>query len=122
MEVTYDWFHKLGIPTQGKKLRYPHWQQIILGWQWDTRAQTVSMPEYKVIAYSTHVTRLIRERQKGTNRKDLERLTGRLGHAAVAIYCGKAKQRNIEHALHLETKDYHTKIILDDLVISDLKW
>ena len=33
-----------------------------------------------------------------------------------------AKQRNLEHALHLEAKDYHTKIILDDLVISDLKW
>ena len=88
MQVTYDWFHKLGIPTQGKKLKYPHWRQLILGWIWDTRAQTVSLPDYKVRAYSTHITRLIRQRQKGTDRKELERLNGRLGHAAVAIYCG----------------------------------
>ena len=30
--------------------------------------------------------------------------------------------RNLDHALHLEAIDYNTKVYLDDLMISDLKW
>ena len=29
-----EWFSRLGIPTQWKKLKFPHWQQVILGWLW----------------------------------------------------------------------------------------
>ena len=122
LQAAYDWFDKLGIPTQLKKVKFPHYMQIILGWLWNTRAGTVSLPPAKVRAYSAQVTRLIRERQKGTDRKELEQLDGRLGHASLGIYCGKAKQRNIQHALHLEAKSYSERIILNDLVISDLKW
>ena len=122
MEATYDWFYRLGIPTRLKKLKFPHWLQIILGWLWNTRARTVSLPDYKVRLYTAHVTRLIREQQKGTDKKELEKLNGELGHTSEVIYCGKAKQRNIEHALHLEAKDYHTKIYLDELAIINLKW
>ena len=60
MEATYDWFHKLGIPTQAKKMKFPNQLQIILGWLWNTREQSVSLPEYKIVSYSAHVTRLIR--------------------------------------------------------------
>ena len=122
LSAAYKCFDELGIPTQFKKVKFPHWIQIILGWVWDTRAGTVSLPQPKVVAYSAHVTRLIRERDKGATRKDLEHLDGRLGHARFGIYCGKAKQRNIQHALHLETHNYTDRIILSDLVISDLKW
>ena len=117
MEATYDWFYRLGIPTRLKKLKFPHWLQIFLGCLWNTRARTVSLPDYNVKLYTAHVTRLIREQQKGTDKKELEKLNGELGHTSEVIYCGKAKQRNIEHALHLEAKDYHTKIYLDELQI-----
>ena len=122
LKAAYDWFDKLGIPTQLKKLKFPYWKQIILGWQWNTRDQTVSMPQYKVISYTAHVTRLIRERERGTDKKDLERLDGKLGHASVGVSCGRAKLRNLQHALHLELRNYDERIILSDLVISDLKW
>ena len=59
---------------------------------------------------------------KGTDKKTLERLNGRLEHASVAVYPGKARLRNLQHALHLETRNYDDKIILDDVVIQDLLW
>ena len=47
---------------------------------------------------------------------------GMIGHAAQVIYGGKANQRNIQHALYLEAKDYHTTIYVDDVVVSNLKY
>ena len=116
------WFYDLGIPTQLKKLKFPHVWQIILGWLYDTRTLTVSLPPAKVTAYTAHIIKIIRERQKGANKKQLERINGELQHAAVAVYPGKAKLRNIQHAMHLELYNYSDKIILSDAVINDLKW
>ena len=120
--VVYLWFMFLGIPTQWKKLKWPNWRQIILGWLYDTRAQTVSLPAGKAIAYIAHITKIIRERRSGVFKKVLERIIGELEHAAVAVYPGKARLRNLHHALHLDCYDYKTKIYLDDATIRDLKW
>ena len=116
------WFADLGIPTQWKKLKFPFWRQIILGWLWNTRAGTVSLPQSKVTAYSTHLLKLIRERQRGATKKILEQVNGQLEHSAVVVYPGKAKNRNIQHAMHLELYNYSERIYLSDLVIDDLKW
>ena len=80
------------------------------------------MPEGKRVAYTELVIRLIRERLKGTTKKVLEKLVGCLQHASPVVYPGKAKLRNLEHALHLEASDYNTKIILSDAAIIELKW
>ena len=120
--AVYFWFWLLGIPTRWDKIKWPHWIQIILGWQYHTRFRTVSLPAQKRIAYKNRITKLIRERFKGTNKKQLEQINGCLEHASVAVYPGKAKNRNIQRAMHLDLYNYDDKIILSDLVIQDLKW
>ena len=120
--VVYFWFWWLGIPTKWKKLKWPHWRQIILGWLYDTRRQTVSLPEQKVITYTKYVTDLIRGRDRGVGKKQLEVVIGCLEHAAVAVFPGKAKLRHLQHALHVETMNYEDKIRLSDVAINELKW
>ena len=122
MMAVWKLFILLGIPTAMDKLKWPDWSQIILGWLYDTWAQTVSLPIKKCRAYMAMIVMLIRERQKGTDKKTLERLDGRLEHASVVTFPGKTRLRNLQHALHLELRDYDDKIILSDLVILDLKW
>ena len=120
--MVYFWFWVLGIPTKWSKLKWPHWIQIILGWLYNTRLMTVSLPKDKQDAYIELVLKYIRERAKGVVKKQLETLDGCLQHASVATYPGKAKLRHLEHALHIEALDYDTKIILSDAAIHELKW
>ena len=120
--TVFLWLFFLGIPTQWRKLKWPHWKQIILGWLYNTRARTVSLPTAKQIAYTAHVTKLIREYERGVYKKTLEQVTGELEHASVAIYPGKTRMRNLHHALHLECYDYKTKIYLTHATLQDLKW
>ena len=122
MMAVWKLFILLGIPTQENKLKWPHWQQVILGWLYDTRLGTVSLPLLKVEVYSGMIITLIRERQRGTDKKTLERLDGRLQHASVVVFPGKTRLRNLQHAIHLEDYSYDDVIYLDDLVVMDLKW
>ena len=58
------------------------------------------------------MTRLIRERNSGVTKKDLEKLDGRLNWAAPAIYPGKAMLRSLQQVLHLDLIDYNDRKIL----------
>ena len=89
MLAVWKLFILLGIPTQDNKLKWPHWLQIILGWLYNTRLQTVSLPPLKVEQYSAMIIILLREKQKGTNKKTYERLDGRLQHSSVVVFPGK---------------------------------
>ena len=115
-------FALLGIPTQRRKLRFPHWKQIILGWLFNTRLRTVSVPEDKVIIYCNKITIFIRERCSGTGKKEMEQLKGALQWAAPVVYPGKTRLRNLDYAMHLELYNYTDKIYANDLIIDDLKW
>ena len=115
-------FALLGIPTQWKKVRFPDWNQILLGWLWNTRAGTVSVPPDKVRAYIDMCTQLIREQKRGTGKKHLEHVKGCLQWSSPAVYPGKIRLRNLEHAMHLECYGYDDIIYLSPLVIEDLKW
>ena len=117
-----EMFKKLGIPTQRRKLRFPDWIQVLLGWLFNTRLRTVSVPAEKVVNYCARITKLIRERLSGTCKTTLEELKGVLQWAAPVVYPGKARLRNLDYAMHLELHNYDDKIILSDLVINDLKW
>ena len=122
MMAVWKLFILLGILTALDKLKWPNWKQIILGWLYNTWAQTVSLPPNKCQEYMAFIIILIRERQRGTDKKMWERLDGRLEHAAVVVFPGKTRLRNLQHALHLALHGYDEKIILSDLVILDLKW
>ena len=114
-------FALLGIPTQWGKVKLPNWKQILLGWLYNTRAGTVSVPPDKVDAYCDACTNLIRS-AGATGKKQLEHVKGCLQWASPAVYPGKIRLRNLEHALHLECYDYDSKIVLSRQVINDLKW
>ena len=122
MLAVWKLFILLGIPTQENKLKWPHWIQIILGWLYNTRLGTVSLPQLKVEVYSSMIITLLRERQRGTDKKTLERLDGRLQHSSVVVFPGKTRLRNLQHTLHLENYNYDDIIYLTDLVVMDLKW
>ena len=113
-------FQLLGIPTQWKKVKYPNWLQIILGWLYNTRLGTVSVPPDKVLAYSDTCTGLIRTRT--ANKKQLEHIKGCLQWASPAVFPGKIRLRNLEHAMYLECYNNYEKIELSDLIIDDLRW
>ena len=97
--MVYFWFWILGIPTKWSKLKWPHWIQIILGWLYNTRLMTVSLPKDKQDAYIELAVKYIRERDKGVVKKQLEKLDGCLQHSSVVTFPGKAKLRHLEHAL-----------------------
>ena len=122
MLAVWKLFILLGIPTQDNKLKWPNWLQIILGWLYNTRLQTVSLPPLKVEQYSAMIIILLREKQKGTNKKTYERLDGRLQHSSVVVFPGKTRLRNLQHALHLEDYSYDDTIYMNDLIESDLRW
>ena len=96
-------FALLGIPTQWKKVKFPSTQQKILGWLYDTVAQTVSVPPDKARRYRDMCTCLIQNKSHGTDKKSLEHVKGCLQWAAPAVFPGKIRLRNLEHAMHLDT-------------------
>lgn len=119
-DKAFGWFEKLGIPTQPNKCNKPNTLQKILGWLYDTCAQTVSIPPNKVEAYIAILRRVIRN--KLSDKKQLEQIVGFLTWASVAVFPGKAFVRRLEHALYLELKDYKTKIHLTEFVLEDMRW
>ena len=118
--VYYFW--ALGIPTQWKKVLFPSWLQVILGWLYNTRLGTFSLPRKKQLAYCGELDNVIREFERPFGKKELEHINGILEHSSFGVYPGKAKTRNIQFAMHLELFNYDDRIILSDIVIADLKW
>ena len=116
------WFWALGIPTQWKKVIFPSWLQVTLGWEYNTRQRTYSLPRPKQYAYVNELDNVIREFERPYCKKELEHINGFLEHAAVGVYPMKAKTRNLQYTMHLELFNYEDRIILSDLVITELKW
>ena len=118
--VYYFWL--LGIPTQWKKVLFPGWAQIFLGWEYNTRLRNYSLPRKKQLSYCRELDVVIREFERSYGKKELEHINGFLEHAAVGVFTMKAKTRNLQYAMHLELFNYEDSIILSDIVITDLKW
>ena len=114
-------FALLGIPTQWKKVKLPNQVQKLLGWLYNTRLGTVSVPPDKVRAYIDLCSQLIHHYQN-IGKKHLEHVVGCLQWTSPVVYPGKIRLRNLEHAMHLECFDYTDKITLSRQVIEDLRW
>ncbi len=57
--------------------------KVILGWLFNFRSLTVSLPEHKYIAWSREINAMIQS--KRTTKKQLESTIGRLGHVGYII-------------------------------------
>ena len=113
-------FEELGIPTRAKKCFAPWTKHKILGWLYDTINRMVGMVEKKRIELLNAIQRLIKT--KKSDKKSLEKITGRMQNASLVIFPGKAFIRRLEAVLHLTKFEYKTPIPLSPFVIEDLKW
>ena len=114
------WFVRLGIPTKPSKCVAPSQKAKILGWIYNTVEQMVSVPADKAHRYSELISDII---QRGySNKKELEKVIGKLQWASLAIFPGKAFIRRLEKVLHTPDLKYGTKVVLSNFVIEDLKW
>jgi len=57
--------------------------KVILGWHFNFRTLTVTLPEHKFIAWSTEIHKMIDSGK--TTKKDLESTIGRMGHVGFII-------------------------------------
>ena len=66
------------------------------------------------------VSKLIKKRC--SDKKSLEKLTGRMQNSSLVIFPAKAFVRRLEAVLHLTKFEYNVPITLSPFVIDDLKW
>ena len=103
------WFWALGIPS---------WLQVCLGWEYNTRQRSYSLPRPKQYAYVNELDTVIREFERSYGKKELEHINGFLEHAAVGVFPMKAKTRNLQYSMHLELFNYEDRIILSTASLS----
>ena len=113
-------FEELGIPTRVDKCFSPHTSREVLGWLYDTIDRMAGMVERKRLVLLEAVLKLIKKHK--SDKKSLEKLLGRMQHASLVIFPGKAFVRRLEAVLHLTKFEYNVPIPLSNFVIEDLKW
>ncbi len=96
--AVFNWFIKLGIPTQGDKCVKPTTQIKILGFIYNTVTQTVSIPLNKLQHILREINRILK-RGKATQ-LELLSLIGKLRWASVCIFAGPAFVRRMEKAAY----------------------
>ena len=114
------WFRRLGVPTRPDKCHPPNTEQTILGWLFDTVSQMASLPDDK----RTHILKMIANILSNgiVDLKLLEKIVGKLQHAATLIFPGKAFVRRLEVAMYCLKLNYGEKIILSEFILEDLRW
>ena len=114
------WFVRLGIPTRASKCVPPSQLCKILGWLYDTVDQMVKVPLDKVEKYCNLIDAIVV--RGSSDKKELERVVGKLQWASYAIFPGKAFIRRLEKLMYLPGLKYGQKVRLSRFVIEDLKW
>ena len=93
-DAVIHWFKKLGIPTKPSKCNPPSTVQIILGFEYNTMTQTVSIPKAKVDRINRDVEGMLNI--KKVPQKQVLSLIGKLRWASVCIFGGSAFVRRME--------------------------
>jgi len=117
-DAVYEWFGKLGIPTQLKKCFSPRTRIIILGFLYDTMLQMVFIPEIKLNIMLDEINRILG--QKNVTQLELQSLIGKLRWASVCIFMGPAFVRRMEVAAYSVKRGYHHVHV--HIIRRDLLW
>ena len=113
------YFVKLKVEISVKKILAPAKVQKVLGWIFDTRSMSVSIPSNKRHAILKAIKRALRN--GFISHKCLERLVGRLQWCSLAMFPGKAFIRRLERIMYAcDVK--RARIILNHHAIQDLRW
>ncbi len=108
-KAVFNWFIKLGIPTQEDKCIKPRTRIRILGFIYDTVQQRIFIPEDKLNRIIREIKQILSK--KSVSQKDLLSLIGKLRWASVCIFAGAAFVRRIEKAAYsVERLDHFIKV------------
>ena len=83
----------LGIPLNPNKTVHPTTKLVFLGYELDTMALTISLPEPKRLAYMAAIEKM--RGKRAVTKKELESLIGKLMHASACIPIGRAFFRSL---------------------------
>ena len=113
------WFDKLGIPTTVKKCCPPTQTPRILGFVYDTRNQTVRVPDDKVKRICGEIKRMLKWRK--IPKRDLLKIVGKLRWTSMVIFPGAAFVRHLENAAY-EVKELHHFVKMRGELKKELRW
>ena len=114
-----DVFDELGIPTTKEKCCAPSTVPKILGFEYDTNAQCIRIPEKKVERYMNELKYILK--LKSIKKRDLLKIIGKLRWASTAIFPGAAFVRHLENAAY-RCKQMYWSINLNKELKRELKW
>ena len=112
-------FEYLGVPSRAEKCSAPSKTPIILGFEYDTVAQCVRIPEKKINRYVAELTHILS--LKKIRKRDLLKIIGKLRWASAAIFPGAAFVRHLENEAY-RCKKMHHFIYLNVELRRELNW
>ena len=112
-------FDRLGLPVALEKLEGPLSCLVFLGFELDSEAMTIRLPQLKLRELQFCIKSWIG--RKSCRKKDLESLVGKLAHASQVVQPGKTFMRRMFELL-AGTRLAHHHIRLSKAFRSDLLW
>ena len=112
-------FHRLGLPVAEGKLEGPDVRLTFLGFEVDSCAMELRLPEDKLREVQSLIQRW--QGRKSCLRNELESLVGKLSHATKVVQPGKTFMRRMYELLK-GTRQSHHHVRLNAVFRADLMW
>ena len=87
LKIVLDTFQELGLPIDLNKLKGPSTHLTFLGFELDSRAMVVLLPQSKVQELQSEI--MVWKRKDSCLKKEMDSLVGKLSHAAKVVRPGK---------------------------------
>ena len=119
LQIMLETYARLGVPTAPGKCAGPHTSLVFLGFELDTEALEVRLPQPKLQRTRTLVQEWLRRRV--CKKRDMESLLGHLQHAASVVCPGRTFVRRVIELLSMfQNRDHWIR--LNSTFRSDLLW
>ena len=119
LQIVLDTFEELGIPIARHKLEGPTSCLTFLGFELDSVAMEVRLPQAKLSELQSLLQRWIYK--DSCLKKELESLVGKLAHACKVVKPGKTFLRHLYQKLAETAEPYH-HVRFNVAIRSDLMW
>ena len=119
LRILLETFEQLGFPVAWDKLEGPTPCLTFLGFELNSLHNEIRVPEQKMEDIKREVAGWIGKRS--CQKKELESLVSRLGHASRVVQPGKTLMRRLFEALAGARRSHH-RIRLGSAVRSDILW
>ncbi len=119
LEKLGELLRRLGLPIAEEKREGPTTVLEFLGFEVDSGAMTVRLPERKVEELANLLAQW--NGKRGAKRRELDSLVGKLAHASQVVQPGKTFMRRLFELQKGRRKPYH-QVRLCQSMQSDLQW